>query len=288
MVGAYVMTENDVTGKRTPEDSVGLGSYGMDSHNCQRYVDAKGFARNEGDVQVHGFSPYPISYRSLIPKANECSNLLAPVCMSASHIAYGSIRMEPVYMILGQSCATAAALAIDANVPVQQVDYAKLKERLLADRQLLEWTGPKSGGRVAVRNLPGIVMDDEEAKLTGSWGHGTLNAAVGNGYQHDINEEKGKKSARFELKVPADGKYEVRFAYVAANNRANNVPVTVESAEGSKTVTVNEREMPPIDRSFVSLGTFTFTAAKGAVVTVSNEGTNGHVVIDAVQLLPGK
>jgi len=142
MIGAYVMTEQDVTAKRKLEDSVGLGSYGMDSHNTQRYVDAAGHVRNEGDVQVHGFNPYPISYRSLIPKPTECTNLLVPVCMSASHIAYGSIRMEPVYMILGQSCATAACLAIDDNVDVQKLPYAKLRERLLADQQLLEWSGP--------------------------------------------------------------------------------------------------------------------------------------------------
>ena len=86
--------------------AVGMGAYGMDSHNCQRYVTPDGYVQNEGDVQVHGFEPYPISYRSIIPKADECTNLLVPVCLSSSHIAYGSIRMEPVFMILAQSAAT--------------------------------------------------------------------------------------------------------------------------------------------------------------------------------------
>ncbi len=289
MVGEYVMTENDVTGKRKPlaTDSVGLGSYGMDSHNTQRYVDPTGHARNEGDVQVHGFSPYGIAYRSLIPKSAECSNLLVPVCMSATHIAYGSIRMEPVYMILGQSTATAACLAIDENVTVQQLPYDHLKARLLADKQLLEWTGP-SIARHAVIDLPGIVIDDEKAILTGDWGHGSMGSYVGAGYQHDSNEDKGHKSARFELTAPKDGRYEVRFAYVPNNNRATNVPVTIDSADGKKTVTVNEREAPPIDKSFISLGTFNFKADKPAVVTVTTEKTNGHVIIDAVQLLPAK
>src|SRR6185369_4478345 len=113
-----------------------------DSHNIQRYVTKEGFVRNEGDVQV-GSRPYPVSYRSIRPKTAECSNLLVPVCLSASHIAYGSIRMEPVFMVLGQSAATAAAQALDAGVDVQKVDYAKLRARLLADGQVLDWRRPK-------------------------------------------------------------------------------------------------------------------------------------------------
>src|SRR5207253_895672 len=109
-----------------------------DSHNTQRHV-IDGKAINEGDVQVGGFPPYPISYRALVPRETECANLLVPVCLSATHIAYGSIRMEPVFMVLGQSAATAAALAIDANVSVQRVDYNALRARLLADKQVLEW-----------------------------------------------------------------------------------------------------------------------------------------------------
>jgi hypothetical protein len=93
--------------------------------------------QNEGDVQVHGFKPYPISYRAIIPKGEECENLLVPVCLSSSHIAYGSIRMEPVFMILGQSAAAAAAMAIDEGVAVQRISYEKLGARLLEDRQVL-------------------------------------------------------------------------------------------------------------------------------------------------------
>ncbi len=143
MVSDYVMTQHQCQGRSVAEDPIGLGAYGMDSHNTQRYVNAEGHARNEGDVEVGGFSPYLVSYRSIVPKAEECSNLLVPVCLSASHIAYGSIRMEPVFMVLGQSAATAAIHAIDENVAVQKVDYGRLSRRLLADQQILEWTGPK-------------------------------------------------------------------------------------------------------------------------------------------------
>jgi len=115
-----------------------LAAYNMDSHNCQRLVK-HGRVENEGDVQVPPMKPYPISYRALVPKAAECANLLVPVCLSSSHIAYGSIRMEPVFMILGQSAATAAVMAIEDRVAVQQVDYARLRARLLADKQVLVW-----------------------------------------------------------------------------------------------------------------------------------------------------
>jgi hypothetical protein len=143
MVSDYVMIEQNCRGQRVADDSVGLAAYGMDSHNVQRYVTREGFVLNEGDVQVGGFSPYPISYRSLVPRKGECSNLLVPVCLSASHISYGSIRMEPVFMVLGQSAATAAALAMEDHIAVQEVDYRKLRERLLRDKQILDWTGPR-------------------------------------------------------------------------------------------------------------------------------------------------
>ncbi len=162
MVGEYVMTEANCRGRRVAGDSVGLAAYGMDSHNVERYVTKEGFVRNEGDVQVGGFSPYPISYRALVPRATECTNLLVPVCLSASHIAYGSIRMEPVFMVLGQSAATAAALALDDNVDVQQVNYRRLRGRLLRGMQVLDWTSPKRGG-IEPRKLPGVVVDDPEA-----------------------------------------------------------------------------------------------------------------------------
>jgi predicted dehydrogenase len=137
LIGPYVMTEHNCRGSEVVEDSVAMGAYGMDSHNCQRYVTSDGRVENEGDVQVHGFKPYPISYRSIVPKDEQCDNLLVPVCVSSSHIAYGSIRMEPVFMILGQSAATAAAIAIDKDIAVQAVPYSDLQARLLSEGQIL-------------------------------------------------------------------------------------------------------------------------------------------------------
>jgi hypothetical protein len=142
MVGRYVMTENELTKKRPTPESVGMGSYGIDSHNIQRYITPEGYVQNEGDIGVSTNGPYQISYGSLVPKKGQAANLMVPVCLSSSHIAYGSIRMEPVFMILGQSAATAAVMAMDGNLAVQDVSYAKLRARLLADGQVLEYTRP--------------------------------------------------------------------------------------------------------------------------------------------------
>ena len=131
-------TEQVVTNQVTVSDPVGMGSYGMDSHNVQRYLTSDGRVQNEGDVEVHLNAPYSISYGSIVPKKAECTNLLVPVCVSASHIAYGSIRMEPVFMILGQSAVAAACLAIDNKQSVQDVSYRLLKKRLLELNQVLE------------------------------------------------------------------------------------------------------------------------------------------------------
>ena len=138
MVGEYVMTQHNCRRREVAPDSVGMAAYTMDSHNCRRFVDANGHARNEGDVQVGGFPPYPIAYRALVPKEAECGNLIVPVCLSATHIAYGSIRMEPVFMVLGQTAATAAAMAIDRACSVQQVDVPALQQRLKTDGQVLD------------------------------------------------------------------------------------------------------------------------------------------------------
>jgi hypothetical protein len=137
MIGEYVTTENDVLLKRVVPKPVGMGSYAMDSHNVQRYITPEGYVQNEGDIGVSPPAPYSISYGSIVPKKEECTNLLVPVCVSSSHIAFGSIRMEPVFMILGQSAAVAACMAIDKNIAVQDVNYDDLKNELEKRKQFL-------------------------------------------------------------------------------------------------------------------------------------------------------
>jgi hypothetical protein len=138
MVGDFIMTEKDALGETEIKRSIGMGSYTLDSHNAQRYVKEDGFAQNEGDVGVHPKTPYAIEYGAIIPKESECSNLLVPVCVSSSHISFGSIRMEPVFMILGQSAAVAASLAIDKKTSPQNLPYEDLRAVLLGRKQRLE------------------------------------------------------------------------------------------------------------------------------------------------------
>src|SRR5699024_5262365 len=144
MVGQYVMTGHDIMDRREVPKPVGMGSYTMDSHNVQRYITPEGYVQNEGDIGVSPPKPYQIAYGSIIPKKEQAENLLVPVAVSASHIAFGSIRMEPVFMILGQSAATAAVLSIDKGVAVQNIDYQQLRAQLLKDGQMLEYKGVES------------------------------------------------------------------------------------------------------------------------------------------------
>ena len=137
MIGNYVTSEHDVLLKREVPNPIGMGSYAMDSHNVQRYITPEGFVQNEGDIGVKPPAPYSISYGSIVPKKNECTNLLVPVCVSSSHIAFGSIRMEPVFMLLGQSAAVAACLAIDKNEAVQDLNYSDIETILIKKGQVL-------------------------------------------------------------------------------------------------------------------------------------------------------
>jgi hypothetical protein len=280
MIGSYVMTEHDCLDRTETPESVGMGSYTLDSHNVQRYVTPDGRVQNEGDIGVKTPRPYRVSYGSIVPKKSQCVNLLAPVCVSSSHIAFGSIRMEPVFMILGQSAATAACLSIDDGIAVQNLSYETLKQRLLADGQVLEMADPYD---VSSKKLAGIVIDDQAAKLAGRWKSSSANRKfVDRGYQHNDNRLAGEKSATFETKLPA-GTYEVRISYPPNNNRASNVPVTVVHSGGRKTTQINQREKPPIDGLFQSLGTFEFSGT--GTVIVETKDTNGYVIIDAVQFL---
>lgn len=147
MVGAFVMRQQVCEGAESVADPVGCGSYTMDSHNVRRYIDEHGHVRNEGTLGMPVKTPYGISYRSLTPKKQECTNLLVPVCISASHVVYGSMRMEPVFMVLGQSAATAAVQAIAAGSAVQDIPYPALRAALLRDRQVLEVSSSKAAAR---------------------------------------------------------------------------------------------------------------------------------------------
>lgn len=138
MKSTYVMTQKNCEGIEKVSDPIGMAAYGMDSHHIKRYVNSQGYVSNEGNVEAHVKAPFPISYRSIVPKKEECDNLIVPICLSASHIAFGSIRMEPVFMVLGQSSGIISSMAIEKGVAVQDLDYSMLKEELVKQNQILE------------------------------------------------------------------------------------------------------------------------------------------------------
>ncbi len=225
-----------------------------------------------------GAGPYPIGYGALVPKKEDCDNLFVTFALSASHTAFSSLRMEPVFMVTSQSAATAACMAIDSDIPVQEVAYGALRERLLADGQILEWPpGPE---------LLGIVLDDTEAQYTGKWL--TSNAAssnIGGSYRHDGGRDRGQKTATFTMDIPADGDYGVRFYYTPHANRSTKTAVTIHHADGDTTVLVNQREPARVDGVAPTLGQFRFATDQKALVTITNEGADGYVVVDGIQLL---
>jgi hypothetical protein len=288
MIGTFVMTEHELLKKKPTPQSVGMGSYGIDSHNIQRYVTPEGHVQNEGDIGVSTMGPYQIAYGALTPKKEQCENLLVPVACGASHIAYGSIRMEPVFMILGQSAATAAILALDAKQAVQDVSYDALQARLLADGQILDYKGQDMAKGLEVAALKGVIVDDVKATTTGHWqASSAAKSYLGQGYQHEGKGEQGPSTATFTTVIPSTGRYTVRLAAPPNSNRAPEVWVKLSHAGGTEDLKINQ-QTPDHLGLFHTLGTFDFTAGSDASVTVSNAGAKGHVVIDAVQWEPAK
>lgn len=201
-------------------------------------------------------------------------------------MAFGSIRMEPVFMVLGQSAATAAVYAIKDDVAVQDVEFKKLEKRLLEDRQVLEWTGPKRSSITGIdpNSLKGIVVDDATVEHEGFDGISrSVPDFVGVGYRHDSNQAKGMQTVVYRVKLPKAGKYEVRLSWSKNPNRATNVPVTIHHRKGASTVKVNQRKKPK-HGAFGSLGVYQFAAGE-AKVEINNTDTDGHVVADALQFL---
>jgi len=289
MVGDFVITQNHLQKKLPTPDSVGMGSYTIDSHNTQRYITPEGHVQNEGDIGISTNGPYTIAMRCLLPRKSQCENLVVPVCVSSTHMAFGSIRMEPVFMILGQSAATIAAMAIDADTPVQQVPATKVRARLLADGQILQ-TPPganiRSHGHASlpIDKVPGITVDDDRAEFVGDWqtSH-SLAGFFGAGYRHDGNSPDEKLSARFATELPAAGQYEVRMSFVPNPNRSKQTRVRIEHAGGIDEVTIDQtRAHSPDESPFRLLGKYSFDKSTPAVVTIAGGGGKGYVVVDAI------
>lgn len=277
MTGEYVMTQANCEGKETVKDGIGMAAYTMDSHNCQRIV-VNGMVKNEGDVQVGGFGPYPVSYRSIVPKSTECENLLVPVCLSASHIAYGSIRMEPVFMVLAQAAATAAVEAIRTKIVVQKVDAAKIREMIKND--------PLVDGSAAE-----IVVDNDDTKnmqLKGKW---QRTEHVGYGTSSLIDSAKDEeKWVKFTPEIKKRGDYNV-YAYFSPNvkNASSQTLVTFSNGISKKEILVKKSDLEIEGQTpggWFLIGRFFLQAGNKNYLTFSNKNADGTTVADAVLFKP--
>jgi hypothetical protein len=277
MIGDYVMTQANCEGRTTVNDGAGMAAYTMDSHNCERII-VNGMVKNEGDVQKGGFGPYPVSYRSLIPKASECKNLYVPVCMSASHIAYGSIRMEPVFMVLAQSCAVAASLAIDNNHPVQQVDTKKINA-ILQNNPLLDGSTPE----VLVDNddsLHIIIEGNWQAENNGGYGPSWLKATPSNNLQ----------SVQYSPIIKVSGKYSI-YAYLpTVDSASKNYHFIIRTGITEKDLFISSgiHVEGQTSGEWVSLGTYSLFSDKKTIVVIDNKKADGYITADGVLFVPEK
>lgn len=277
MVGEYVATQADCELLTAPEDYVGWAAYGMDSHNCQRVVVERNgvkMVKNEGDVEIGVKAPYPISYRSITPKRQECTNLLVPVCVSASHIAFGSIRMEPVFMLLGQSAAKAASLAIDGGVKVQEVDVKEI-QRMYVENPLLDGS------------TPDICVDDPMIELGEccAWERVKSNRGYGPSFIK-LDQTKKKQSIKFPVEVKKDGKYELYTYFIRNNESTEQAQIRIHNGKDVTERTLIEKEIVVRGQTsgeWVSLGEYDFNAGTPVYVEFTNNGkVDGIVIADAV------
>ena len=298
MKGMYVVSQKDIMKDPAKDDAIVISSFPIDSHDCQR-IALKDGVINEGTVfpvrvpgKPHGYA-YHIPYRSIVPQEKECTNLLVPVALSCTHVAISSIRVEPTWMILGQSAGIAASLAAKREVSVQALPYPALRERLLAQKQVLDLpvipaasAQPVVPKDIAVAKLPGIVLDDAKAELKGHWTRSTnFKPHVGAGYVHDDKRADGQSTATFRLKVPKTAKYDLRLAYSAHETRATKVPITVGNGKMKVELLADQTKPLPKDSLFRSVGTVTLSSEEETTITLSNQGTDGFVILDAIQLV---
>jgi len=301
MKGLYVIRQKDILESPEKHDPIAISSFPIDSHDCQRVALKDGGVINEGTIfpvrriPGQGYA-YHVPYRSILPKPEQCDNLLVPVALSCTHVGISSLRIEGAWMVIGQGAGIAAALAAKDDVAVQKLEYAKLRERLLAQKQVLDLPDvselPSAGGSIAAKTLPGIVLDDAHAKLTGNWSRSTnFKPYIDNGYVFTGEKDSktkgdGKSTATFRFKPPKSGRYQVLMAYSAHETRAKNVPVTIMSGDRKTTLMVDQTKPLPNGKHFRPIGMCDLQADAETVIHITNADTVGFVILDAFQLLP--
>jgi len=278
MVGELVMTQHHCQGREKVNDGIGMAAYTMDSHNCDRLV-VDGTVKNEGNVEEGGFGPYPISYRAIIPKEQQAANLLVPVCLSASHIAYGSIRMEPVFMVLGQSAAVAAVEAINNRLAVQRVEVTKVQSALKANPLLDD------------SPLEIIVDNDDSGQVTktGAWQSQTYG---GYGPDYYISPANGEPSSiRYQPNIIKKGSYQLFIYYPKQKKASTQTTVKVFDGVKEKEVVIEDAKINIVGQTsgeWVSLGHYELSAGKVAFVELNNKGADSMITADAILFVPDK
>ena len=280
MIGDYVMTQAHCEGHEIVDDGIGMAAYTMDSHNCQRIVikkDGKHFVKNEGNVEIGGGLPYPISYRSIIPKENECKNLLVPVCLSASHIAYGSIRMEPVFMVLAQSAAIAATEAIHTG-SVQSVNVKKV-QAILHEDPLLDGSFSE------------ILIDDSDLDLPSNNDWEVLKKQGGYGPSFLKLKNQNGQPIRFTPNIEHEGKYKVYTYYHMRKDIAPTITYFISNGTDNWTKRINKDSVKiegQTSGEWIELGIYDFHKNTKSYIEISAGNTNGIVIADAVLFIPIK
>ena len=282
MIGAYVMSQANCEGREVVPDAVGMAAYTMDSHNCQRVViekDGMKMVKNEGDVQVGGFPPYPISFRSLLPRQEQCNNLLVPVCLSASHIAYGSIRMEPVFMVMGQSAAVAAVMALNKKTALHQVNIAELQKKLASD--------PLADG-----SQPEVMVDNDSryVQVSGDWKI-VKTGAYGPSMFTDDSEGAQAKSVRFIPVLTTSGNYRIYMYFPKTQQASSTTAVSVFDGQKNRDTIIEGSKVKVEGQTsgeWVDLGAYSLQKDGKPYVEISNKKADGIVVADAVLFVPVK
>jgi hypothetical protein len=288
MKGMYVVSQKDILESPEKEDAIAISSFPIDSHDCQRIALKGGGVINEGTIfpvrtsnPKQGY-PYHVPYRSILPRPEQCNNLLVPVALSCTHVGISSLRIEGAWMVIGQGSGIAAALSAKGDLPVQELPYAELRSRLLAQGQVLDLPARAKDPL----DLPGVI-DDAKAELIGIWKTSSnFKPHVGKGYVHDDKLGDGKSRALFRYRVEKSGEYELSMAYSAHETRAKNVPIMVTSGAHEKRIMVDQTVPLPAGKLFRAVGKVQLEAGIETLISISNSGTAGFVIVDALRLRP--
>lgn len=301
MQGLYVLSQKDILESPEKDDPIAISSFPIDSHDCQRIALKGGGVINEGTIfpvrriSGQGYACH-VPYRAILPKPDQCDNLLVPVALSCTHVGISSLRIEGAWMVIGQGAGVAAALAAQQDVAVQQLEYAILRERLLSQKQVLDLPDvteqPSGNGSIAAQTLPGIVLDDAQATLTGTWSRSTkFKPYIENGYvfvgeKDSDTKGDGSATATFRFRAPESGEYRLLMAYSAHESRAANIPMIVTSGSRvRREFTIDQTRPLAPGTHFRQIGDVQLESGVDTIITISDRQTAGFVIVDALQLL---